>query len=92
MLCGNDWILKKHTIAASFPRERPRSILNPDVQLKLAINQYIPVDQSPTPGDITLIFCPGNGLHKVHIYTFSCFVMRRGLRRGLRRGGAYILT
>lgn len=59
-----------HTISASHIREFPRgstSAVTPP-QLKFVVNQYVPRSHLdlPSPGDLTIIFCHGNGLPKVN--------------------------
>lgn len=64
MSTSNAWTIKEHVIPAAFPREHLRATLNPDTRLKLALKQYTPINQTPVPGDITIIVTHGNGFHK----------------------------
>ncbi|KAF8474706.1 Alpha/beta hydrolase family-domain-containing protein [Kalaharituber pfeilii] len=58
------WDVKTHTIPAAFPREYIRATRHPDTQLRIVLNQYTPVDQTPVPGDVTLIIAHANGFQK----------------------------
>jgi len=57
-----------HTIVASHLREYPRATISAFTNvpaLRLVVNQYVPRGRTTVPGDISIIFCHANGLHKV---------------------------
>jgi len=58
--------VKKHVLETQYVRERPHATINGDEDvLKLAINQYSPLDNiTPGAGDITVIAAHANGVGK----------------------------
>ena len=58
--------ITSHTIDGSYIREFPRATTTASLppRLKLVINQYVPKDYTPSPGDLSIIFCHANGFHK----------------------------
>lgn len=57
-----------HTISASHQREYPRATIaagSAPPELKLVVNQYVPLGYTAAPGDVSIIFCHANGCRKV---------------------------
>ena len=54
--------ITEHVIDCQYVREYPRATATPDAPLKLAVKQYIPVENlHPQPGDVTLVGIHGTG-------------------------------
>ena len=58
--------IKKHVIETQYVRERLHATINGDEDvLKLAVNQYSPLDNlTPDKGDVTIIAAHANGVGK----------------------------
>jgi hypothetical protein len=59
--------IKEHTLESQHIRDYPRATaFSQEEVLKLAIKQYIPLDNpNPQPGDVTIIGAHANGFPKV---------------------------
>ena len=73
---SSPFVLTEHLIDCHYIPEYPRSTATEHGDaLKLAVKQYVPLDNSePQPGDVTLIATHGGGLPKVIDSTsrFNC--------------------
>ncbi|GAO49439.1 alpha/beta-hydrolase [Saitoella complicata NRRL Y-17804] len=59
------FVIKNHVVPAASPRAWPRCTAHPSDVLRLALNQYTPVENTtPRKGDATIIMNHANGFHK----------------------------
>jgi hypothetical protein len=61
------FLVKEHIVPCQHIREYPQATAHEQEDvLHLAVKQYIPLDnQSPSPGDVTIIAAHANGFPKV---------------------------
>ena len=63
---SSPFIVTDHTVDCQYIREYPRATTHQEAPLKLLVKKYVPTDnQSPRPGDVTIVAAPGVAIPKV---------------------------